>query len=404
MTEDYFGSNDPITGRILNGRWENVTVPYVTDEFLEKEAISTTSTFFPVEEKEFLRLQGYPHMYSPYGLLRAPWNYNPSTYVTRYNNIDLIQNITNIDSNFFNGVTCSDYDTFINDVKGKPLFSFLTEVENQIHGNFHFTIAGTGGDYAQTTNQAFREKFSFSDANIVVTDDSSHDFFKNYITWQKTYADDPSVELYLNCTNDAWDPETQTLRTTSDPGTDDGPYCKCDTSVLKSTDAMNKMIAKIYRDWTGDDDSVAQEHETYSKVYSLKPKLKSAFLTSFCSRYLLEGDLAGSGSAMDPMFWIAHGAVEKLFQKIVFENWLSDWTYGSLFPGECSGHDSDGTKAWLSGFSFLDSSVDASALTNSELMSILNPNSDSYRDYVSFVYDHSDWSTICANDGIVLFD
>jgi hypothetical protein len=403
MTADYFGSNDPITGRILDGRWANITVPYVTNEFLEKEGVSTTSTFFPSEEREFLRLQGTPHMYSPYGLLRSPWNYNPTTYVTRYNNVDRISDISNIDSYFYNGVTCSDYNTFINEMKDKPLEMFLKDVEDGTHGYFHFTIAGTGGDFAQSTNDEFRDTYSFTDANIVVTDDSSHDFFKNYVTWQKTYADDSSVVKYLNCTNDAWDPITQTLKTTANPGEADGPTCSCNSAVLSSETDMNTMLETLYKDWIDDDDSVAQEYETYDKVMSLSTTEKAAYLSSLCSRYLIEGDLAGSGSAMDPMFWVAHGAVEKLYQKMNFESWLSDSSYVAFNDGACSGHDANGTKSWLDGLSFIDTSVDVKSLTNTEIMAILNPNSDSYRDYINFIYDHSDWSTICEDEGITLF-
>ena len=29
------------------------------------------------------------------------------------------------------------------------------------------------------------------------------------------------------------------------------------------------------------------------------------------------GDMGGSGAAMDPLFWVAHGAVDRLFQKVV---------------------------------------------------------------------------------------
>ena len=28
------------------------------------------------------------------------------------------------------------------------------------------------------------------------------------------------------------------------------------------------------------------------------------------------GDMGGSGAAMDPLFWVAHGAVDRLFQKV----------------------------------------------------------------------------------------
>jgi hypothetical protein len=43
-----------------------------------------------------------------------------------------------------------------------------------------------------------------------------------------------------------------------------------------------------------------------------------------CGRYQYDGDMAGSGAAIDPLFWVAHGAVERLFQRIIFEDVLVD--------------------------------------------------------------------------------
>jgi hypothetical protein len=53
LSSKYFGASDPITGRILDGRWVNVTVPYMTEEFFEAEGIDEKLTFFPHEESEW---------------------------------------------------------------------------------------------------------------------------------------------------------------------------------------------------------------------------------------------------------------------------------------------------------------------------------------------------------------
>ena len=29
--------------------------------------------------------------------------------------------------------------------------------------------------------------------------------------------------------------------------------------------------------------------------------------------------MAGSGAAMDPLFWVVHGAVERIFQRVMLE-------------------------------------------------------------------------------------
>ena len=50
LSSKYFGASDPITGRILDGRWMNLSVPYMTAEFFDEEGIDNTHTFFPYEE------------------------------------------------------------------------------------------------------------------------------------------------------------------------------------------------------------------------------------------------------------------------------------------------------------------------------------------------------------------
>jgi len=95
FTEKYFGSNDPVTGRIINGRWADLTLPYLTNEFLESEDISTTSTFFSDEEIEWLKVAD-AHIKNPYGLLRGPWNYSPANYTLRFMNVNLFNDYDNV--------------------------------------------------------------------------------------------------------------------------------------------------------------------------------------------------------------------------------------------------------------------------------------------------------------------
>ena len=106
-----------------------------------------------------------------------------------------------------------------------------------------------------------------------------------------------------------------------------------------------------------------------------------------------DGDLAGSGAPLDPLFWVAHGAVERLYQKSIFSNIFSDMTYERAYDFPCSGHDKDATKSWLEGYEFIDKTVQSNTLTNEQLTMILNPTSDEYRDLVSYLYDTDrfDW-------------
>jgi hypothetical protein len=51
LTSTFFGTSDPITGRINDGRWKGAEVPRMTSDFLAKEGIDENTTFFPVEEE-----------------------------------------------------------------------------------------------------------------------------------------------------------------------------------------------------------------------------------------------------------------------------------------------------------------------------------------------------------------
>ena len=102
--------------------------------------------------------------------------------------------------------------------------------------------------------------------------------------------------------------------------------------------------------------------------------------------------MAGSGAAMDPLFWVVHGAVERVYQRVMLEGVLSDTSFtNSKRGGTCSGHLADGSKKWLTGFYFEDTTVDAAALTNAELADILDPRGVLYRDLVNSVYETADY-------------
>ena len=50
---------------------------------------------------------------------------------------------------------------------------------------------------------------------------------------------------------------------------------------------------------------------------------------------------------MDPLFWVAHGAIERLYQRVVFEGTLSDNVYATpMRNAGCSGHTTDGMRTY----------------------------------------------------------
>jgi hypothetical protein len=86
---------------------------------------------------------------------------------------------------------------FVNKVKDMSFETFLDDVEDNTHGFERFTIGGVGRTYASRVNSQIKEKFGFTDADVDVTDNSAHSFFKNYITWKIPYPTDD--HNYINC-------------------------------------------------------------------------------------------------------------------------------------------------------------------------------------------------------------
>lgn len=74
---------------------------------------------------------------------------------------------------------------------------------------------------------------------------------------------------------------------------------------------------------------------------------------------------------------------------------VKGWVTDAIFMDDtalfCSGHMRDGTKAWLKGYTFVDSTVDPSVLTNLDMAEILDPTSTKYRDYIPYVYDDANY-------------
>ena len=89
-----------------------------------------------VEENEWLAVHP-PHLASPYGLLRSPWNYNPSPFLTRYNNMHQIQfnNVVATAKIFYMGSDCAEYQSFVKKYAvGQTYQTYLTESEDNVHG------------------------------------------------------------------------------------------------------------------------------------------------------------------------------------------------------------------------------------------------------------------------------
>ena len=375
MSDKYFGRNDPATGQIIDSRWAYTTVPYVTSDFLNQEMIQEKATFFPSEERAWLLKTG-PHIISPYGLLRAPWNYNPSPFVTRYNNVNRLspEGVPEKVLKPYMGSTCEDMKIFFAGYAvDQPMYVYLEGTEDNVHGYVHFTIGGTGGDRAAEIDQLLREKYQLSNTHLYYIAESSHKFSKSYLSGQTYNYENPII-----CTGDPW--IGGELVTTASPGEEGGPKCKCNLYYMDTEEKLNTLIDLYFNHFMPEDDS----------ILNLDFDSKKEIMELACQRMSYEGDLSGSGAAMDPIFWVVHGAVDRLFQRVSFSGVLSDKVYKtSKRSVGCSGHETTGTKRWLKGLFVEDSTIDLSMLTNQQLAEILDPTTDVFRELQNSVYADS---------------
>lgn len=385
LTDKWFGSNDPASGEIIDGRWAHAVVPRVDAQFFADHSIDADVTWFPQEREATLEAGAGIHMTNPYGLLRSPWNWNPSQYVARYNNVNQVASIADMDKFYrfmYSGDNCNNLATFVqSEVVGGTLSNFMQHCEDNIHGVIHFTFGGVGGDFAYEMNQKLKTEYGFNDIDLVVIARVTQTFVKNVYPFynnDEKFVAGTSMEFPIQCTSLPWDRENEVLLTESEPGAEDAICSLNKEYFCASQDAMDSLL-HYHQLMYPNSPLVKMDLDTQCEVMNI-----------IISRAAFDGEMAGSGAALDPLFWVAHGAVERLMQKAVFENAFTDVTYSSD-DQHCSGHMNQGTKYWLSGFYFSDESIAAESLTNVEIANILNPVTEQYRDLVNFVYDTDDY-------------
>jgi hypothetical protein len=360
----------------MDGRWAGLEIPFINEAFFEAEGIEKTGSFFPDEEWEWLQIQPV-HLTSPYGFLRSPWNYNPSNKLSRFNNMNEVKSLSDLTSqatSTYLGNTCADYSTFIQDYAyGQPFETYLDNVEAKTISNVYFAIGGSGGARAAEVDTELRTQYGFTDDDILYLAKGSQAVYKNYLPRKKSASVDPPVK----CSDDPyWDGE---VFITQQPGELGGPICDCNPNLMQD----NTSIATLFANWN---------IRSPEFLTALPLDQEQAAMSLICGRMSYDGELATSAAPLDPIFWVLHGASERLYQSVVFGSLLKDRTYANSNKNQCSGHIEWGKKGWLKGLYFEDESLDLPLLSNAVLAEYLDPTGDKYGDHVNYVYDNKGWS------------
>ena len=381
LSDKYFGSNDPYTGEIIDGRWADAEIPEMDDQFFADHGIPTDRSFFPEEESAMLKAGASYHLQSPLGLLRSPWNFNPSRRIARFNNVNQIAG-GNVDLgiyNFYEGVDCTDWTDFALDVKNQDIMDFMAYMEDDAHGKIHFTFGGSGGDPVIAIDEQLRSDYGFDNDDLVVTAQYTQTLVKQrYVHYNMDFSEHNFMEMSFNCNSTTRECELN-------------PWYTED----KDEDRIDYFFTNIF--YSTVDDTTPQ-YDVVEKALALNGyNEKEALAILLISRFQYDGDMAGASAAVDPLFWIVHASMEKLYQKMREQSFFSSTEYYSVDGHKCSGHDPDSAKNWLQGYYMMNESIDASRVTNAEWVEYLNPMGDLYADNFNFVYDSFDYSSWCPS-------
>lgn len=228
-----------------------------------------------------------PHVNNPYGLLRSPWNFNPSPYVTRFGSVFGVEDYSDFGVNkdavykMHMGVVCDDYTKFFEQNTGKSFETFLLAIENDTHGIFHFTFGGVGGKMAIAAVKRLMDDFGFTISNIGTLASTAQPFFKKNLALSHEYP--------VNCTATAWDGSI--LRNSvSLPGETSGPSCDFSDEFYESEDALSELISWFFKYDLDRDDHVV------TRLAGLTFAERKDAMKTIANMFPYDGDLAGSGA------------------------------------------------------------------------------------------------------------
>jgi hypothetical protein len=228
-------------------------------------------------------------MSSPYGLLRSPWNYNPSPYVTRYGTVYRIEDVATLGTmmpqvfKFHKGVNCTNYKQFMSYIQGRSLETYLVSMEDDTHGIFHFTLGGVGGDVAAVAIDTLRAcPYNFTDSNIAALAVSAQHYFKKNLANSETYP--------LDCTTNPW--KNYELRTSALPNSEGGPSCPFDDSFFLDEESLSDLVVKFFNFDVDDADRVVD------RVQNLTFADKKSTMEIIAGMFPYDGDLAGASAGI----------------------------------------------------------------------------------------------------------
>ena len=265
---------------ISKGRWAYTETPRVVIEKGATETETETETESSSSSSSSRRLSSVgSHVHNAYGLMRAPWNLNPTPYLTRSGTVSAVEMWSNLP-------TCAATEQCFY----STTLSTMNECLNgATHGPVHIML---GGIWQKKMSQYINDK-----------DQAYLSLLMSKNLWRQGYVQCPS-----ECGEEGVDSCT----------------CSCPSIIgMSSLDVLLKSgvitdMVDVYVKSDMDHDNL--DSRSYA-VHGVDPTDEVATAAAF-DELLHEqlctlghvGDMYTSGSPFDPTFWLIHGSMDRLLQ------------------------------------------------------------------------------------------
>ena len=361
---DWFGKTNFESHRVVGGRFADQTVP-----------------------------RSYEYeIRSPYGFLRAPWNLNPSKYVTRYHKFcgekisaQFFVNTTYDADDVKNHLawpTCDTHFSYTNTDTYDSWYEFAAKIGYQPHAPVHAWIGGIGGGSCEdgTWDELYH-------AGKITHQQLMTIKHKAFYFLRKAYKDNV-IQVPKHCSADTPVSECKWI---------------CEENFWDTED--------------GEDYAV-----TYFDIKKSHPYYKEVVTKITCETPFWPGDHLEAASPVEASFWPVHPTLERLMQYKQLVRPFTDKSWNgngkktclSTRDTECRGHNAyDATTFATTVMNKGNSKFERRHLTNQQMRESTNPTkwaleeTSESEDFATiqpgyampYVYNHFEWDH-CANLGV----
>ena len=332
--------------------------------------------------------RAYSKITNPYGLLRSPWNTNPTPYVTRYN-----RTFFNLGDAYLAFPSCSAFAAYVN---GSSFSAVSSALDGELHGPVHLMVGGHWG--AKNDWKALGENIGEADDKMLLM---------SKVMWREGF-----IRLPVFCSEGT--PQSECMP--SCPAHIISPNGEALTES-RAIEILEKV--NVFHFW-----------ESLSDLKTILEKdtggtLNFKMLLEELCHFGNPGELFTSAAPQDPLFWSLHGNSERFVQylrvlkakaMVAFDETcgysfsgktasetgrICDWsevkdafTMPNCTWGTCPGHREED----LLPFTHLFEGQGGKLLSNAELYAFTSP----FNEDLTYAYDSMGFWKGCANSSLLV--